>query len=113
MLYTERPDQVGEIAKKIEGHNQSLELGDMKYVINYDERKHLKNIEITAGQIIGVSVLGSNERPAFTGSQFFSYNLLLDQENYIKTQKRTRESPVLRNYRVPAAVESTVTPSVR
>lgn len=80
MLYTERPDQVGEIAKKIEGHNQSLELGDMKYVINYDERKHLKNIEITAGQIIGVSVLGSNERPAFTGSQFFSYNPDFEQK---------------------------------
>jgi hypothetical protein len=80
VLYTERPDQVGEIAKKIEGHNQSLELGDMKYVINYDERKHLKNIEITAGQIIGVSVLGSNERPAFTGSQFFSYNPDFEQK---------------------------------
>lgn len=80
VLYTERPDQVGEIAKKIEGHNQSLELGDMKYVINYDERKHLKNIEITAGQIIGVSVLGTSERPAFTGSQFFSYNPDFEQK---------------------------------
>lgn len=80
MLYTERPDRVGEIAKKIEGHNQSLELGDMKYVINYDERKHLKNIEITAGQIIGVSVLGASERPAFTGSQFFAYNPDFEQK---------------------------------
>lgn len=76
VLYTERPDKVGEIAKKIVGHPQSLELDpkSTKYVINYDEKKHFKNIEFTAGRFVGVSVLGKDQKPAFTGSSFFSYN---------------------------------------
>ena len=74
IYYTERPDKVGEIAKKIEGHSQSLELdpSTVKYTINYDERKHFKNIEFTAGHFIGVSVLGNDQEPAFTGSAFFA-----------------------------------------
>ena len=74
VYYTERPDKVGEIAKKIEGHSQSLELdpSTVKYNINYDERRHFKNIEFTAGKFIGVSVLGKDQKPAFTGSSFFS-----------------------------------------
>ena len=74
MYYTERPDKVGEIAKKIAGHSQSLELdpSTVKYNINYDERRHFKNVEFTAGKFIGVSVLGKDQKPAFTGSSFFS-----------------------------------------
>lgn len=74
VLYTSRPDKVGEIAKKIEGHAQSLELDPetVEYKINYDDRKHFKNIEFTKGNIIGVSVLGTNQQPAFTGSHFFT-----------------------------------------
>ena len=76
VFYTERPDHIGEIAKKIEGHSQSLELDPktVEYVINYDEKKHFKNVEFTAGSIIGLSVLGKEQRPAFTGSSFFSYD---------------------------------------
>ena len=75
VLYTERPDHVGEWAKKIVGHKQSLELNpkDTKYIINYDEKKHFKNIEFTAGSFIGVSVLGNDQEPAFSGSEFFSF----------------------------------------
>lgn len=74
VYYTERPGKVGEIAKKIEGHSQSLELDPrtVEYKINYDERKHFKNIEFTAGKFIGVSVLGHDQKPAFTGSAFFA-----------------------------------------
>lgn len=74
VLYTERPDKVGSIAKKIIGHKQSLELDPKttEYVINYDEKKHFKNIEFTAGSFVGVSVLGNDQRPAFTGSHFFT-----------------------------------------
>lgn len=74
VLYTERPDKVGDIAKKIVGHSQSLELdpNSVKYVVNYDEKRHFKNIEFTAGKFVGVSVLGSDQKPAFTGSHFFS-----------------------------------------
>ena len=76
ILYTERPDQLGELAKKIPGHPHSLELDpkSTKYKINYDDKKHFKNIEFTAGDFVGVSVLGMNQKPAFTGSSFFNEN---------------------------------------
>lgn len=80
IYYTERPDEVGEIAKQIEGHSQSLELADAKYVVNYDERRHFKNIEFTAGKFIGVSVLGNDQKPAFTGSSFFAAAITSDEE---------------------------------
>ena len=80
MYYTKRPDKVGEIAKKIEGHSQSLELdpSTVKYVVNYDEKKHFKNIEFTAGHFVGVSVLGRDQQPAFTGSAFFTTDELIE-----------------------------------
>jgi hypothetical protein len=73
ILYTERPDQVGEIAKKIIGHAQSLELqpGTLKYKINRDAHGNFKNLEFLEGKFIGVSVLGEDQDPAFTGSGFF------------------------------------------
>lgn len=76
VLFTQRPDTVGKIAEKIVGHSQSLELdpSTVKYVVNYDERKHFKNIEFTAGSFVGVSVLGDDQEPAFTGSAFFEVN---------------------------------------
>jgi len=97
VLYTERPDQVGEIAKKIEGHKQSLELDprSVKYKINYDERKHFKNIEFTAGTIVGVSVLGNDQKPAFTGSEFFSVDADFEAKmkilrDYCESKKRSK-----------------------
>lgn len=82
VMYTERPDKVGEIAKKIEGHSQSLELdpNTAKYVVNYDEKRHFKNIEFTAGHFVGVSVLGSDQKPAFTGSEFFSSDINFEEK---------------------------------
>ena len=76
ILYTERPDQLGELAKKIPGHPHSLELDpkSTKYKINDDDKQHFKNIEFTAGDFVGVSVLGMNQKPAFTGSSFFNEN---------------------------------------
>ena len=76
VLYTERPDKVGDLAQKIVGHKQSLELdpNTVKYIINYDEKMHFKNVEFTAGKFVGVSVLGNDQKPAFTGSEFFTCN---------------------------------------
>lgn len=74
VLYTERPGEVGRIAKQIANHSQSLEMADAQYTINYDEKRHFKNIEFTEGKFIGVSVLGNDQTPAFTGSQFFDSN---------------------------------------
>ncbi len=88
VFYTERPDQVGELAKKIVGHPQSLELdpSTVKYTINYDEKRHFKNIEFTDGTFVGVSVLGYDQQPAFTGSAFFTYN-----EDFENKMKKLRE----------------------
>lgn len=82
VMYTERPDKVGEIAKKIEGHSQSLELdpSTVKYTINYDEKRHFKNIEFTAGHFVGVSVLGNDQKPAFTGSHFFTSDEMFEEK---------------------------------
>lgn len=49
-------------------------MADAQYTINYDEKRHFKNIEFTEGKFIGVSVLGNDQTPAFTGSQFFDSN---------------------------------------
>ena len=97
VYYTERPDQLGEIAKKIEGHSQSLELDPktVKYVINYDDKKHFKNVEFTAGSIIGVSVLGKEQKPAFTGSAFFNYNETFEEK--MKLLKEYCESKSVQN----------------
>lgn len=73
ILYTERPDKVGEIASKIIGHAQSLELhpDSLKYRINRDVHGNFKNLEFLDGKFVGVSVLGTDQEPAFTGSHFF------------------------------------------
>ena len=88
VLYTERPDRVGDLAKKIVGHKQSLELdpSSVQYKINYDERKHFKNIEFTAGRFVGVSVLGNDQKPAFSGSAFFACD-----ENFESKMKILRD----------------------
>lgn len=80
VLYTERADETGAIAKQIVGHKQSLELADAKYVVNYDEKRHFKNIEFTDGKFVGISVLGKDQEPAFTGSQFFAANDEFEQK---------------------------------
>lgn len=98
VFYTKRPDKVGEIAKKIEGHSQSLELdpSTVKYTINYDEKRHFKNIEFTAGKFIGVSVLGKDQKPAFTGSAFFSdaefEEAMRQLKNYCKSNNGQTQS---------------------
>ena len=74
ILYTERNDNIGEVAKKIVGKQHSLELDPdtLKYKINRDAMGRMLNIEFLDGQFIGLSVLGDNEKPAFQGSEFFT-----------------------------------------
>lgn len=74
VLYTERTDMVGEIAKKIPGKSHSLEMdpNTVQYTVNYDNKMKIQNIEFIKGELIGASVLGDNQKPAFTGSTFFS-----------------------------------------
>lgn len=88
ILYTKRPDKTGEIASKIIGHAQSLELrpDTLKYKINRDAQGNFKNLEFLDGQFIGVSVLGNDQQPAFTGSHFFE---ALPAETFIRGKEMT------------------------
>jgi len=72
-LFTNRGDDIGAVAKKIVGHPQSLELnGDsLEYEIIKDQSGKRK-IHFIKGSIIGLSVLGMTQKPAFTGSAFFN-----------------------------------------
>ena len=74
LLYTGRRDRTGEIAQKIVGKGHSLELNpaDTKYKYNKNASGHIQSIEFTEGSLLGLSVLGDNEKPAFAGSEFFS-----------------------------------------
>lgn len=76
ILYTERHDNIGEVARKIVGKQHSLELDPdtLQYKVNRDKNGRFLNIEFLDGQFIGLSVLGDNETPAFTGSCFFTTN---------------------------------------
>lgn len=76
ILYTERKDNIGEVARKIVGKQHSLELDPdtLEYKVNRDKNGRFLNIEFLSGQFIGLSVLGDNETPAFTGSCFFTTN---------------------------------------
>ena len=73
ILYTGRGDKTGEIAQKIVGKPHSLELNpeNTKYDIVMDSEGNLKNITFTTGSLVGLSILGDDETPAFTGSGFF------------------------------------------
>ena len=76
ILYTERKDNIGKVANKIIGKQHSLELDpdSLKYTINRDSQGRFLNIEFLDGKFVGLSVLGDNETPAFTGSGFFTIN---------------------------------------
>lgn len=76
ILYTGRLDKTGDIAKKIVGKSHSLELNpaDTKYKINKDKNGKVIDLEFTEGSLLGLSVLGDGEAPAFTGSEFFKAN---------------------------------------
>jgi hypothetical protein len=99
ILYTERPDKTGEIAQKIIGHPESLELDPrtVQYKINRDRTGKFMNLEFTYGKFIGVSVLGKDEKPAFAGAQFFN------SQNFLKeikdcTNRGTNMTIVIPNF---------------
>lgn len=79
LLFTGRKDNIGTIASKIVGHPHSLELDPQ--TVEYEViRKNgaIESIIFKKADFIGLSVLGKNERPAFTGSTFFAEGSELD-----------------------------------
>lgn len=73
LLFTGRNDNIGMVANKIIGKSHSLELdpATVEYTIVRANSK-LESITFNKGHFIGLSVLGNNEKPAFSGSSFFS-----------------------------------------
>lgn len=73
LLFTGREDNIGKIANKIIGKSHSLELDPktIEYTVVRAAGK-TESITFTKGDFIGLSVLGDDEKPAFTGSSFFS-----------------------------------------
>ena len=81
LLYTDRSDSIGEIAKKIVGHPHSLEL-DPKTVEYEIKREGGKTkIHFLKGRICGLSVLGTDQKPAFTGSAFLNCSMNDELQN--------------------------------
>ena len=71
LLYTDRNDNIGNIASKIVGHPHSLELDPKTVDYEFIKEGGKTKIRFKKGKVFGLSVLGTNEKPAFTGSQFF------------------------------------------
>lgn len=71
LLYTDRGDNIGDIAKKIVGHPHSLELDPkgIEYEVYSKEGKRV--VKFKKARLCGLSVLGLDQTPAFTGSEFF------------------------------------------
>lgn len=90
LLFTGRQDAIGEIANKIIGKPHSLELdpASIEYEIIRAAGK-IDSITFRKGNFIGLSVLGSNEKPAFTGSQFFTESS--DLEVFMNSYKQFKE----------------------
>ena len=96
VLFTGKEGNIGDVAKKIEGKQQSLELdpNTIKYKVNRNKFGKLKNIEFTDGAINGLSVLGDNQTPAFRGSEFFTAGMT-DEElvaAFVNLEKESERS---------------------
>ena len=76
-LFTERDDNIGEVANKIIGKAQSLELDpatvdwELVYINN-----RLVRINFKKGRFYGLSVLGNDQTPAFEGAGFFTADVI-------------------------------------
>ena len=74
-MYTERPDTTGKLASKIIGQPHSLELNPETIKFDINENKNEDYfVSFLDGELIGLSVLGDWQTPAFGGSGFFSQN---------------------------------------
>lgn len=81
IIYDKRPDKTGDIASKILGHAESLELNpdSVKYEIIRDDKGRFSEMKFLDGSFSGVSVVGNDEDPAFPGASFFTK---LDSTNF-------------------------------
>lgn len=78
MLYSDRLDNIGEVAKKIVGKQHSLEMDPNKTKYKIIKENGKQKIVFTESSLLGLSVLGDSQQPAFTGSEFFTINDFTD-----------------------------------
>jgi hypothetical protein len=73
ILFTQRHD-VGKIASKIVGSQHSLELNPdtVEYKITRNQKGEMTSLVFTDGDFYGLSIVGDAEKPAFSGSEFFT-----------------------------------------
>ena len=74
MLYTDRIDNIGEIAKKVVGKPHSLEMDPSSVEYEIFKENGKRKIRFKKARLAGLSVLGDDQKPAFTGSEFFAEN---------------------------------------
>lgn len=76
-LFTERDDNIGEVAKQIIGKSQSLELNPdtVDWELVYINGR-LEKIIFKEGSFYGLSVLGDDQTPAFEGAGFFKPEII-------------------------------------
>lgn len=73
VLQTGRKDNIGTVAKKIIGKQHSLELDPDTLKVNvFQVGDKVTRLDYIDGDIIGLSVVGDNQTPGFTGSEFFT-----------------------------------------
>ena len=93
VLFTGRNDNIGEVASKIFNKKHSLELSEnTSYKIVEDDSGNSKIIFTDTDGDIGLSVLGDDQQPGFTGSEFFvedtnTLETLIKQYALIKEQE--------------------------
>lgn len=74
MLFTDRIDNIGEVAKKVVGHAHSLEMDPSTVEYEVFKENGQRKIRFKKARLAGLSVLGEDQNPAFTGSEFFTEN---------------------------------------
>lgn len=72
LLYTDRIDNIGEVAQKIVGHPHSLEMDPATAKYEICNINGVRKIRFTDASLLGLSVLGMEQKPAFKGSEFFT-----------------------------------------
>jgi hypothetical protein len=86
LLFTGRPDLIGMVSNKIIGKAHSLELdpATVEYTI-VKTKMGIDSITFNKGHFIGLSVLGDDEKPAFSGSSFFNESATEDVKVFIQS----------------------------
>lgn len=75
ILFTGRDDNIGEVASQIFNKKHSLELSkNTSYEVHKDSSGNNRVVFTDTDGVVGLSVLGDNQEPGFTGSEFFEDN---------------------------------------